>query len=89
MFNIASFLQKYASIGLKEESIKKFLIESIKDACGVDVTKEKIRFSNEVVSINVSGAEKTEIFMSKEKINKTFYDKVTAAGYKISEKKII
>ena len=89
MFNIALFLQKYSSIGLKEESIKKFLIESIKEAANVEITKEKIKFGKESVSLNVSGAEKTEIFMKREMINKTFLEKVNSAGFKISEKKII
>ena len=89
MFNIAQFLQKYSSIGLKEGNVKKFLTEAIKEASNVDVTKEKIKFTKDLVSINVSGAEKTEIFMKKEKISKIFLEKVAAAGYKISEKKII
>ena len=89
MFNIALFLQKYSSIGLKEESIKKFLIESIKEATNVEITNEKIKFGKESVSLNVSGAEKTEIFMKREMINKTFLEKVNSAGFKISEKKII
>ena len=89
MFNIALFLQKYSSIGLKEESIKKFLIESIKDATNVEIAKEKIKFGKESVSLNVSGAEKTEIFMKREVINKTLLEKVNSAGFKISEKKII
>lgn len=89
MFNIALFLQKYSSIGLKEESIKKFLIESIKEATNVEITKEKIKFGKESVSLNVSGSEKTEIFMKREMINKTFLEKVNSAGFKISEKKII
>lgn len=89
MFNIALFLQKYSSIGLKEESIKKFLIESIKEATNVEIAKEKIKFGKESVSLNISGAEKTEIFMKREIINKTFLEKVNSAGFKISEKKII
>ncbi len=89
MFNIANFLQKYASIGLKEENIKKCLIEAISESCNVVVSKEKIKFSNKTILINVSGAEKAEIFMNRGKINTLFYNKINSAGYKISEKKII
>lgn len=89
MFNIALFLQKYSSIGLKEETIKKFLIETIKEVAGVEIVKEKIKFGKDSVSLSVSGAEKTEIFMGRDKINRIFLEKVNSAGYKISEKKII
>ena len=89
MFNIAFYLEKYSSIGLKEKNIKNFLIEAIREGSGVEITSEKIKITPNLISLNISGAGKAEVFMNKEKINKIFFDKATNSGYKIIDKKII
>lgn len=68
MQNIALYLERFKSLGIKEEEYRKRVQQAAFTVCGVTIDDKKIAYKNGVVTINVSGPAKTLIFLHKEKI---------------------
>ena len=88
MNNISLFLQKYLSLGFKEEKIKNIIIETIKEVCNVEITKKQIKVTDQNINIEVFGAEKSEIFINKDKITEQIKSKISENGYNFSDREI-
>lgn len=87
MNNISFLLEKYLSLGLKEENIKKIIVESIKEGSGVDVDITKIKVQKNIIKINdVFGVQKSEIFINKNRIDELMKEKMKKEDYKFSDR---
>jgi hypothetical protein len=90
MNNISFLLEKYLSLGLKEENIKKIIVESIKEGSGVDVDITKIKVQKNIIKINdVFGVQKSEIFMNKNEIDEIMKNKLEKKDYKFSDRELM
>ena len=88
MNNISVYLGKYSNVGLKQNTIKELFTESIRENCNLEIEKEKISIGNNSIKINVQGSAKAEIFMKLENIQKTFLEKLSKMGDKMTERKV-
>jgi len=68
MIEIKDLLIKFDKLIYKEE-LKVFLIrEAIKEITGIEIDKEKIKFKNNTLYLDIKPIYKNEIFINKEKI---------------------
>jgi len=68
MIEIKDLLIKFDKLINKEE-LKVFLIrEAINEITGIDIKKEKIKFKNNTLYLDIKPIYKNEIFINKEKI---------------------
>jgi hypothetical protein len=88
MNNISFLLQKYLSLGLKEDNIKNTIIKSINDVCGITVDKSNVKVGGESINIDVYGVEKAEIFINKQKIEDQIKIEIEKLGYKFSDREM-
>jgi hypothetical protein len=70
MEQISFYLKKFQHLGLREQNIKKVVTETVLELTGVDLKPDEVKIINGSIQINKIGPEKTEIFISKKKIEK-------------------
>ncbi len=68
MEQISFYLKKFENFGLKENNIKKVVVDCVRDIAGVEISDDDIEVSDNRIKINRTGVEKTEIFINKTKI---------------------
>ncbi|HRY30830.1 MAG TPA: hypothetical protein P5328_00320 [Candidatus Paceibacterota bacterium] len=76
MESISFYLKKFENLGLKENNIKRVVVECVKDATGIELSPKEIDVTNRQVRINKVGVEKTEIFINKSKIENLVRDRL-------------
>ncbi len=75
IFHIKKILDnKLKKFSLPDESLKKEVIKTIKDVCGIEVKKEEINFIRGIVYLKVPQNIKTEIFIKRVYILKNLAD---------------
>jgi|GEM_PF-1858019 len=70
MENIGGFFQKFQSRVAGQVQNLTFIIDAIKKHTGVEVDMKNISISAGIVRLKISGVEKNEIFLKKERILK-------------------
>lgn len=68
MQQISFYLKKFESIGLRESSIKKTIIDSVASVTGISLLTEDIVVKNGKITIQKIGPEKSEIFIHRKEI---------------------
>jgi hypothetical protein len=68
MWNIAAFLEKYKNVGVRELVFKEALAHSIQEETGAAVDVKNIDIKDGIVRIKTSPAQRSAIFIKKEKI---------------------
>lgn len=69
MKGISLLLEKYKTIGIKEDELVDTVCEVINNLFGDDtIDRSKVSMSDGVVHMDVSGALRSELFLHKEKI---------------------
>ncbi len=82
-FNIGRYLEKFASIGLKESILKEEIIAAVKIEIGVELAKKDITFRNGEVFLTGTPAFKSQLMVKKTALMKRLSD-VLAANRKSS-----
>ena len=88
MKEISFYLTKYNNIGRDQRLIKKSLIDSIKEVCGIVVDKNNVKINKKTINLDIQGPKKSEIFIKNNKVQKKFNEKMEDNGIKIDTKKI-
>jgi hypothetical protein len=70
MYNIASFLEKFKNVGLKERFAKETISMIVSEECGVRVGVEMIQYKNGVISLKVPLSQKSQVYIKKGQILK-------------------
>lgn len=68
MQDISFYLKKFENIGSRKNSIRKAIIEIVKEKSGVELDKDNLDFIRDQIRINITGPAKTEIFINKKRI---------------------
>ncbi len=68
MFNISNFFDKFKKIQQNNLNTKEFIIEIIKNKLNIEIKKEDIEIKNSQIKINCNPIVRSEIYMSKQKI---------------------
>lgn len=76
MFDIAKYLEKFKVMSCSRDFLRNSVSESIKNICGVEIDPKKIDIKDGLARISERPIIKTEIFMKKEKILKSFSKEV-------------
>lgn len=72
MFNIQSYLQKFVTLGMKNEETKKSLQATLTSALGKEIAMSNISFRKGIVEVKESSAYKNLIFMKKSSLLESF-----------------
>lgn len=72
MNSISVFFSKFLKLQQDSSEVKLKILEVFKEFSGVEIEKERINFKDGVVSLNCSPLERTQIYLSKEKILENF-----------------
>jgi uncharacterized ubiquitin-like protein YukD len=70
MEKIELFLEKYKNFGQSEKKLKEKIIKTIKDFFDINLETRQIEIKNGKIFIKISGVEKAEIFLNKNKLEK-------------------
>jgi hypothetical protein len=76
MRTILSFLEKYKLFTPPDISLRKTVVEIIRDITGISLSVKNISVRNKIVYISASPLYKSEIFIKKEKIIDLLKEKV-------------
>ncbi len=68
MFNIASYLDKFKNIGLKELLLKEKVATTVEKTIHISLKPQDVTIKNGVISLKLSSLEKSELFMKKNRI---------------------
>lgn len=70
MYNIASFLEKFKNVGLKERFAREVIAKIVSEECGVVVGVELVQYKNGVITLKTPMSLKSQIFIKKGQILK-------------------
>lgn len=76
MEQINFYLERFKNFKIKDQDLKEKIINIINEKVGVNVSLDEIKIINGVVKINKTGAEKSEIFINREKIESELNKKI-------------
>lgn len=68
MKKISDFLEKFAGFGEKEKKEKELIIDILRKVLNVEIKKGDLEIKDLKINIKVSGPQKTEIILNKNKI---------------------
>jgi hypothetical protein len=77
MFNIASYLDKFKNLGLKERLLKELIKEAVKEATRVNIEIKDINIKKDEIIFKVSPAIKNTLYIKKELILSKIKEKNT------------
>ena len=70
MYNIASFLEKFKHVGLKERLAREVISKIVSEECGVTVALDAVQYKNAIVTLKIPLAVKSQVFIKKGRILK-------------------
>lgn len=68
MQNIAIYLEKFKTLGLKERESKDLVIDVVKNICGFTLSPKQIVSKDGEITCNVTGSQKAVLFLYKSKV---------------------
>lgn len=77
MFNIASYLEKFKSIGVSERKVKEVCKEACLALTGMSCDDSQIIYKEGIISLKVTGPLKSALFVKKEKLFASIQSKLT------------
>ncbi len=70
MYNIASFLEKFKNVGLKERLAREVIAQIVSEECGVPVSINDVQYKNAIATLKIPLSIKSQVFIKKGRILK-------------------
>ncbi|TAK57110.1 hypothetical protein EPO17_02850 [Patescibacteria group bacterium] len=70
MYNIASFLEKFKHVGLKERQAREVVAKIVSEECGITLGIESVQYKNAVATLKIPLSSKSQIYIKKSQILK-------------------
>jgi hypothetical protein len=85
MNQISLYLSKYKHLGLEEKLVKEKVLEVLNNEFNFEVESNQISFRNSNLRINITGPQKTEIVLNKEKITEALNKELEKVNSKVNK----
>jgi len=70
MYNIASFLEKFKNVGLKERLAREAISKIVSEECGITVALDAVYYKNAIATLKIPLSLKSQVFVKKGRILK-------------------